>query len=273
MNPPVFTDYASLFAEVSKVGWRLAEMGAAEGGAGNLSVALGPGAPIFEGFSRRETVPLRLAVPELAGVTLLVTGSGVRMRELRDEPQAQMGCLVVAPGGERAELLTVERPRFERLTSELVAHLAIHQQKMPSESGPVSVVVHAQPRQLTFLSHLPEYQDPGTLEGRLLRWQPEMILQFPAGVGAVPFRAPSSMELMELTRSAFLGRRAVVWTKHGVVTYSNRSLTEALDAIEYLETAACYECLDLATGQRAPGLTAQEIRSVADAYGVVTATR
>ena len=50
-------------------------------------------------------------------------------------------------------------------------------------------------------------------------------------------------------------RRIVVWGKHGVMARSNQSVTRAVDRIEYAETAARYEYMDLLAGGRGEGLT------------------
>jgi len=38
--------------------------------------------------------------------------------------------------------------------------------------------------------------------------------------------------------------------------------------VEYVETAAVYECLDLSLGQRAQGLADSEIRAICHAYEI-----
>ena len=60
-------------------------------------------------------------------------------------------------------------------------------------------VVHAQPRHLTTLSHIPRCQYEPYLNRHLLRWQPELIAQLPEGSGHVPFLVPGSSELMAAT--------------------------------------------------------------------------
>lgn len=62
--------------------------------------------------------------------------------------------------------------------------------------------------------------------------------------------------------------RIAVWSKHGVVARSDQSVKRAVDRIEYAETAARYERADMTSGGRGQGLTAEEIRSVAAAFGI-----
>ena len=45
-------------------------------------------------------------------------------------------------------------------------------------------------------------------------------------------------------------------------------MKRACDLIEYAETGARYECLDLANGGQAQGLTDAEVRAVCAAFGI-----
>ena len=45
-------------------------------------------------------------------------------------------------------------------------------------------------------------------------------------------------------------------------------MKRAADRIEYVETAARYEFMNLVNGNRAEGLTAEEIRAIAAAFNV-----
>ena len=83
MNPTI-TD---VLADMGAAGQRLDAMHAVEAGAGNLSVALRDVDGLDELFPNAEPgAPLPLAVPELAGYTILVTGSGCRLRDVAQQP-------------------------------------------------------------------------------------------------------------------------------------------------------------------------------------------
>ena len=51
---------------------------------------------------------------------------------------------------------------------------------------------------------------------------------------------------------------------------SDMSVTRAADRIEYIETAAHYEYLDLVAGGKGEGLTEEELREVVRAFNVKT---
>ena len=51
---------------------------------------------------------------------------------------------------------------------------------------------------------------------------------------------------------------------------SDVSVYRAVDRVEYAETAAHYEYMDIVAGGRAEGLSKAEIRSVADEFNIVS---
>ena len=255
-------------AWIGEAGWRLSEIEASEGAAGNISVCFGWPIEIRRKFPQTEELDLPLSVPELGGMSMLVTGSGRRLRDIIAEPTANLGCLSILPGGKKALLHTSHLRLFDHLTSELNSHLAVHCDQIKATGTNFSAVIHAQPRHLTYLSHIPRYQDQKYLNQHLLRWQPENILNFPEGVGIIPFQVPGSEALMAATLKALRQNRVIVWAKHGVVARSDTSVKRASDRIEYAETAANYEYLNLVSGEHGEGLTVDEIRAICKAFNI-----
>jgi len=62
--------------------------------------------------------------------------------------------------------------------------------------------------------------------------------------------------------------RVVIWCKHGVIARSDQSVKRAADRIEYGETGARYEYMNLVNDDRGEGLTADEIRAICQAFDV-----
>jgi len=262
MLPEPYPTLDDLLLMMGEAGKRLSELEACEGAAGNISVCLRwPVEPRMR-FPLSEEIELPQPVPELAGASLLVSGSGRRLREIIDEPAASVGCIRVNEGGRTGSLFTSGQRRFQRVTSEFNSHLAVHADQIASSGTNFHAIVHAQPPRLTYLSHVPRYRDESHLNMRLLRWQPETIINLPEGIGFVPFRIPGSPELMEGTLESLRKHRIVVWAKHGVMARSDVSVKRAVDRIDYAETAAKYEYLNLCAGEAGEGLTADEIRAI-----------
>jgi len=121
---------------------------------------------------------------------------------------------------------------------------------------------------LTYLSHIPRYQNEQYLNTHLLRWQPETIVNLPEGVGFIPFCVPGSSELMAGNIESLRAHRVVIWAKHGVMARSDVSVKRAADRVEYAETAAKYEYLNLCVGEIGEGLSVNEVRAICSTFNV-----
>ena len=93
-------------------------------------------------------------------------------------------------------------------------------------------------------------------------------MQLPEGIGFIPFKLPGSPALMTANVAALRRCRIVVWAKHGVMARSDVSVKRAADRVEYAETGARYEYLNLMAGEIGQGLSPEEIRAIAQAFGV-----
>ncbi len=257
-----------LLHQLGQVGKRLSEIGAAEGAAGNLSICFRETLNLTSCFPNVQTVELPVPAPDLAGATLIVTGSGRRLREIIEAPTANLACIVVEAGGRTGKMFTSPDCQFKRVTSEFNSHLAVHHDQMRSRDIKLHTVLHGQPLHLTYLSHLPNYQDEQYLNHHLLRWQPETILNFPEGIGVLPFILPGSAHLTIETMLALRDHQIVIWSQHGVMARSDDSIFHAMDLIEYAETAAHYEYLNLISGDSSEGLRPEHIRAIAGSWNI-----
>lgn len=260
-----------LLGEMGEVGGLLHGMHASEGGAGNITVMCElPGFSPEEHGLVEKTIQLPLDVPELAGRRLLVTGSGCRLRDLAKKPLCNLGVVEVLPGGRDGRVYYLEEGRFRAPTTEYNTHLRLIQREVRLNGSRFFAVLHAQPLYLTYLTHIPAYQETMALNRALYRWQAEQIVFYPYGVAYIPFVAPGSDALMELTNDSDSRCRFIIWGKHGVVSLSDESLLKAQDSIEYFEAAAQYEYLDLSAGGPAEGLSNDELREICDFKGVTS---
>ena len=268
MIQPPYPELDDLLTMMGEAGRLLSEIEASEGAAGNISVCLRWPIEVRTRFPVVDEIELPQAVRELAGVTFIVSGSGRRLREIRDEPTANLACIVVKEDGLTGKLYTSYHRRFESVTSEFNSHLAVHYDQISTTKTNFHAVIHAQPVHLTYLSHIPRYQDEQYLNTHLLRWQPETIINLPEGIGFLPFRLPGSPELMAGNVASLRKHRIVVWAKHGVMARSDVSVKRAADRVEYAETAAKYETLNLSTGEIGEGLSKEEIREICKKFNV-----
>jgi rhamnulose-1-phosphate aldolase len=267
ISPP-YPDLEEYLTAIGEAGQRLSDIEASEGAAGNISIFLAWPVEPRRKFPLVEEIALPEPAPALAGGTILTTGSGRRLREIITDPVANLGCVVVNEGGRTAQLYTSPRRLFTRLTSEFNSHLAVHADQVTTTGTNFHAVIHAQPLHLTYLSHIARYRDEAYMNGHLLRWQPETIVNLPEGVGVVPFLIPGSPELQAATVISLRNHRVIVWSKHGGMARSDTSVKRAADRIEYAETSARYEYMNLVNGEIGEGLTPEEIRTFAARFGI-----
>lgn len=263
-----FPELSELMELIGEAGKRLSEIDATEGAAGNISVLLGWNIDPRRHFPNTENIHLPYETPALKEKHILISGSGRRLREIITDPAANLGCLKINPDGKTGTLYTSTRRLFNRLTSELNSHLAVHQDQVFVTNTNFHAVIHAQPPHLTYLSHIPRYRDFLFFNRHILRWQPELIVNLPEGIGIIPFAVPSSEELMCQTLESLRTNRMVLWCKHGVIARSDVSVKRAADRIEYAESAAKYEYMNLVCGEPADGLNRDEILSICKAFNI-----
>ncbi len=261
-------DFKTLIEGMGEAGQRMAEMGASEAAAGNLSVYVRELTGLPTDFGSRGLIDLPVVTPNLAHGWVLVTATHRRLRDVARSPERTLGVLRVCDGGAQAELYAAQPIRP---TSELNSHLAVHDDHVGRRGLAHHAVLHAQPIRLTYLSHLDAYGTTDALCRRLFRWQPEMIVEFPEGIGVLPFEMPGSDEQMRLTVAGMVEHRAVLWRRHGIVTRNDDSIEGAADLVDYAETAAQYEVINLMLGEPVEGLSDAEMAQIIARMGITQA--
>src|SRR5512141_827182 len=99
MLQPPYPELDDLLTMMGEAGRHIADMEASEGAAGNISMLLRWPVEVRTRFPLVEEIELPQPIPELAGATFFVSGSGRRLREIIDEPTANIACIVVNKGG------------------------------------------------------------------------------------------------------------------------------------------------------------------------------
>ena len=201
---------------------------------------------------------------------MLVTGSGCRLRDVADSPEANVSAFVVDEGGATGTWYTHPRRAYERPTSEFNSHLAVHDDQVARRGVDFQAVIHAQPPHLVQLSHVRDIRTTREFNRRILRWEPETIVQLPAGIEVLDFMVPGSQTLMENSVRALRDHVIVLWSKHGIMVRSDASPLAAVDKVEYAETGAMYEVRDMMAGGLGQGVTDDELRAVVEAFEVPT---
>lgn len=265
-----YPDLDELLANIGEAGLRVSSINASEGAAGNISLFIGWPLEARRRFPLAEPFALPQPAPALAGGLLIVTGSGRRLRDIHAHPDANLAVIMVGADGLSAQLYSSPRRLFQRVTSEFNSHLAVHQDQVARTGTNFHALIHAQPPHLTYLSHIPAYRDQAFFNRQLLRWEPETIINLPEGVGVLPYCLPGSPAMMEANLVGLRRHNVVLWSKHGLMARSELSVTRAADRVEYAETAALYEYMDLLSGRQAEGLSNDELREIVRTFNVET---
>src|SRR4051794_10954525 len=224
-----YPELDELLIAIGEAGQRLAAIEASEGAAGNMSIYIGWPLEVRRVFPLMEEIELPLPAPALASKIVIVTGSGRRLRDVRHDPAANLGAVRVSENGLQGRLYTSPRRLFARLTSEFNSHLAVHNDQVGRTGTNFHALIHAQPPNLVYLTHIPKYRDQSYMNRRLIRWEPETIVQLPEGVGVLPFILPGSPAMMQANVARLREHRVVLWGKHGVMSRSDHSITAAAD--------------------------------------------
>lgn len=263
-----------ILTQMGAAGRRLDHMGAVEAGAGNISVSTATSAEelgLAERFPQAHpATELPLPAPALAGRTVLVTGSGCRLRDVAESPEANVSAFVVDEGGRTGTWYTHPSRAYARPTSEFNSHLAVHNDQVARRGVDFQAVIHAQPPNLVQLSHIKEMRSTRDFNRRILRWEPETIVQLPQGIEVLDFMVPGSQELMENNVRALREHVIVLWSKHGIMVRSDVAPLAAVDKVEYAETGAMYEVRNIQSGGLGEGVSDEELRAVVEAFNVPT---
>ncbi|CAN5546060.1 hypothetical protein BH23CHL2_BH23CHL2_36240 [soil metagenome] len=159
--------------EIGRVGSILHTMGAAEGGAGNISLFLPAETTGLRGFClARFPRAVEYHLPADAALphgTLLISGSRRRLRDILTQPDTALCAIQIESGG--TSYLHHAKNQDIVPTSEIDSHIGIHSVQLAGAPR-VSAVVHAQPPNTTYLTHLKEYREQCRFNRQLYRWQP-----------------------------------------------------------------------------------------------------
>jgi rhamnulose-1-phosphate aldolase len=264
------TSIEDVLGSMGAAGQRLNELDAIEAGAGNASACFSWDAELSRYFPATREIELPWQVPHLAGYTVLVTGTGCRLRELSEDPVGNMGAVVIHSDGVSGTLHFLDTGNFVAPTSEFNSHLAVHDDQVARRQPSFHALIHAQPPYVVQLSHMQEYASTEAFTRAILGWEPETLVQLPEGIAFLPFMVPGSRELMESNVRELRDHQVAVWAMHGLMARSDSSPLGACDKIEYVETGAAYEYRHLVLGRQGERLSPDQLRRVAEAFEVPT---
>lgn len=171
-------------------------------------------------------------VTPLLGKIFIVTGTGKYFKNVKNDPETNLGIVRIAENG--VELLWGYK-NGGRTTSELPAHLMCHMARLKVDPEN-RVVMHSHPTNtlaMNFVHELDEKKFTHTL------WEmcTECIAVFPDGVGILPWMLCGTNSIGVATAKKMEEFRLVIWAMHGIYG-AGKTMDETFGLIETVEKAA-----------------------------------
>lgn len=170
----------------------------------------------------------------LEGKIFLVTGTGKYFKNVKSDPETNLGIVRIGSGGEQVELLWGFKDGG-RPTSEFPAHMMSHIARLGVDPEN-RVVMHSHPT-YTLAMNFVHSLDEKSFTHSLWEMCTECIVVFPEGVGVLPWMLCGTSEIGRATAEKMKSFRLVVWAMHGIYG-AGKTLDETFGLIETVEKAA-----------------------------------
>ena len=180
-------------------------------------------------------IPLGFKADEITrNKYFLVTGTGKYFKNVKDDPETNLGLVKISKDGNTAHLLWGYKDGGQ-FTSEFPAHLMSHAARLKVNPNN-RVVMHTHPTYTICMGAcLPVDED--ILTRKLWKSNTEAIVVFPEGVGALPCMVCGTNEIGMATAEKMKDHRIVMWTNHGIYGAGN-DIDETFGLIETVEKTA-----------------------------------
>lgn len=234
---------------------------------GNVSLCLLDAelAPFSKSLQADRILPLSEAIPQLAGQTFLVTGTGKYFRNVQLDPEHNLGVIRILTGGATLEVLWGFSDGGGP-TSELPSHLKSHLARQSVSGGRNRVIMHCHATNLIALSYVLEFTTANVTRA-LWEGSTECLVVFPDGVGTMDWIVPGTDEIGDATSRLMARHPLVLWPFHGVFG-AGETLDEAFGLIDTAEKSAEILVKVLSMGGARQSLSSRNLRDLADRFGV-----
>lgn len=258
---------APFVKEMAEVTYNMWRLGWDERNGGNVSYLLNKAdiTPYLDLENVKKTIQLAFPVKALANKYYIVTGSGKYFKNVKSNPEENLGIIRINQTGTAVDILWGFTDGGNP-TSELPSHLLSHITRLGQDENH-RVIMHNHATNLlamTFTHELNEKSFTKTL------WQmcTECVVVFPDGVGIIPWMVPGSDLIGEKTAEKMARTRLVVWPHHGIFG-AGRTIDETFGLIETAEKAAqIYSIISSHQGGVKQFITDQQLFELCKAFGV-----
>lgn len=226
---------AKQVAEVAEVAGYLWQKGWAERNGGNITINITD--VVTDEIRGMKAISDKLQIgttlPHLKGCYFFCKGTNKRMRDLARWPMENGSVIRICDDCASYEIIA---DQVVRPTSELPAHLSMHNYLIGSGSN-YKAAMHTHPIDLVAMTHNPAFLEKDVLTKLLWSMIPETRAFCPRGLGIIPYKLPSSIELAEATVKELADYDVVMWEKHGVCAVGE-NVMEAFDMVDTLSKSA-----------------------------------
>ena len=209
------------------------------------------------------TIPIGFYAPTLIGKYFIVTGTGKYFRNVKRDPETNLGLFRIAEDGKTAELLWGYKDGG-KFTSELPAHLMSHMARLAVDPDN-RIVMHTHPTYTLAMNYVHELDDKSFTHS-LWEMCTECIVVFPEGVGVLPWMLCGNNTIGEATAEKMKEFRTVIWGMHGIYA-AGKTPDEAFGLVETVEKAAQIYMLT-AHLPRVNTIKDEEMVILAESFGV-----
>ena len=210
-----------------------------------------------------EAYPIGTTVPALKGCYFYCKGTNRRMRDLARWPM-ENGSIVRILDDCASYVIIADNP--VKPTSEIAAHLSMHNQMVEKGKGYMAAV-HTHPIDLVAMTRKPEFLEKDVLTNLLWSMIPETRAFCPKGLGIVPYKMPSSVELADATIEQLEEYDVVMSEKHGVCAVGP-DIMEAFDQVDVLSKAAQIYLTAKSMGFEPTGTTQEQMLELQRAFNL-----
>ena len=261
-NRPGLAKEVNKVAEVAGYLW---QKGWAERNGGNITVNI---TEFVDDEIRRmepisEVKPIGVTLPYLKGCYFYCKGTNKRMRDLARWPMANGSVIRILDDCANYVIIADEAVAP---TSELPSHLSVHNDLL-SKNSPYKASVHTHPIELIAMTHCEKFLQKDVATNLLWSMIPETKAFCPRGLGIIPYKLPSSVELADATIKELQDYDVVMWEKHGVFAV-DCDVMQAFDQIDVLNKSALIYIAAKNMGFEPDGMSQEQMKEMSVAFNL-----
>ena len=251
--------------KVAEVAGYLWQKGWAERNGGNITVNITEWVDdeIRKMPAISEVKPIGVELPQLKGCYFYCKGTQKRMRDLARHPMAN-GSVIRICEDCASYVIIADEPVMP--TSELPSHLSVHNYLIEKGSD-YKASLHTHPIELVAMSHHKKYLEKDVASNLLWSMIPETKAFCPRGLGIIPYKLPSSVELAEATIHELDDYDVVMCEKHGVFAVDT-DIMAAFDQVDVLNKSAQIYIAAKNMGFEPDGMSQEQMKEMSVAFNL-----